>query len=57
MTQITPKRKGKVAYPKEDIPKLGQRRLTDEGLIEFTKVTLDELDRIYEIKRLMRGLD
>ena len=52
--QITPKRKGKVAYPKEpEMPRLGQRRLTDEGLIEFTKVSLDELDRIEELKKLL----
>lgn len=56
MTQITPKRKGKVAYPKEDdaeMPRLGQRRLTDGGLIEFTKVTLEELERIEELKKLL----
>ena len=52
--KATPDRKGKVCKPivySVDMPRIGQSRFDD--IIEFTKVTLEELDRIEEIKRLI----
>lgn len=40
--KATPNRKGKVCKPK-----------LDNNIVEFTKVTKEELDRIEEIKRLI----